>query len=200
MKTLKLQGLDPAKLCRARSHALHSQCSIFPQVGFTIHVQLLSESRCLQFFLSRRILANEQGWRHAFALVGGTFMVALGKVNFVLQLSREANRSLFSAACWLTSNPLGQRRSPRNRAPFGTGGTELAAGDVLAATASPESRRRGPPGAFTLFWEPARPLRYRGSSGHVSSGEQPLREANISTWAASPGSVSRKPRATEEPS
>lgn len=51
-------------------------------------------------------------------------MVELGKVNFVLQLSRIANWSLFSAACWLTSNLLGQQRSPRNKAPFGAGGLE----------------------------------------------------------------------------
>lgn len=80
-------------------------------------------------------------------------MVGLGKVNFVLQLSRIANRSLFSAACWLTSNLLGEQRSPRNKAAFGN--WRVGAGNVLIATASPESRRLGPPGAFTLFREPA---------------------------------------------
>lgn len=39
-------------------------------------------------------------------------MVELGKVNFVLQLSRIANWSLFSAACWLTSKGAPEIKLP----------------------------------------------------------------------------------------
>ena len=52
-----------------------------------------------QLFLSCCVLASKKGWRR---LPSGlrALMVELGKVNFVLQLSRVANWSLFSAVCW----------------------------------------------------------------------------------------------------
>lgn len=104
--------------------------------------------------------------RHAFALVCGVFTVELEKVNFVLQLSRIANRSLFSAVCWLTSGPPGQQRSPRNKAAFGAG--------RLAQVTRSQPRR--PPRAgdrvlreLSLYsGNRLGDLRYWGSFGHVS--------------------------------
>lgn len=67
----------------------------------------------------------------------------------------------------------GSKGAPEIKLPLALGGLEQV---TCSQPQRPLSQGPGPPGAFTLLWEPARWLRYPGLFGHVSSGEQQVRE------------------------